>query len=40
MMRNNPKAQKTFTVLNFAETAMFTALAVHNFSISPVKVVK
>jgi hypothetical protein len=40
MMRNNPKAQKTFTVLNFAETAMFIALAVHNFSISPVKVVK
>jgi hypothetical protein len=40
IMRNNPKAQKMFTVLNFAETAMFTALAVHNFSIPPVKVVE
>jgi hypothetical protein len=40
MMRNNSKARKTFTILNFAETAMFTALAVHNFSIPTVKAVK
>lgn len=39
-MHNNPKAQRAFTVLNFAETAVFTATAIHNFSIPAVKGVR